>query len=100
VALGERVAANNLCVTFTKGAAESDVAVKQAIDGLREPGVLTWEAARAYAPSAARGRISKFQPCLPEGLERDLLARGLMDVEGAKGAVEVATVDNRGEEKE
>ncbi len=73
--LGERVTANNLCVTFTKGAAESDVAIGQAIDKLREPGVLTWEAAREYAPSAARGRISKFQPCLPEALERDLLAR-------------------------
>jgi len=82
--LGEKVTANNLCVTFAQQAACSDVAVQQAIRGLGEPGKVSWEAARRFAPSAARGRVSKFQPCLPEALERDLLARSLLDVEGAR----------------
>jgi len=85
--LGEKVTANNLCVTFSKGAAKSDVAIQQAIRGLEEPGQLTWATARAHASEVARGRVSKFQPCLPEALERDLLARHLLDVDGALAAV-------------
>ncbi len=85
--LGEKVTANNLCVTFSKSAAQSDVAIHQAIADLRENGRLTWDAARRHASSAARGRVSKFQPCLPEALELDLLARGLLDVDGARAAV-------------
>jgi ATP-dependent helicase Lhr and Lhr-like helicase len=85
--LGEKVTANNLCVTFSKGAASSDVAIQRAIRGLEAPGQLTWATAREHASEVARGRVSKFQPCLPEALERDLLARHLLDVDGALAAV-------------
>jgi len=95
--LGEKVTANNLCVTFAQQAACSDVAILQAIRGLGEPGRISWEVARQHASSAARGRVSKFQPCLPEELERDLLARSLLDVEGARmvvsGQVELAETE-------
>jgi ATP-dependent helicase Lhr and Lhr-like helicase len=83
-ALGDKVTSNNLCVTLTDGAASSDVAIRQAIAALGPR--LTWANARALAPESARGRISKFQPCLPEHLERDLLARSLLDVQGAARA--------------
>lgn len=82
--LGEKVTANNLCVTFTLEAAKSDAAISEAIRALATPGELTWERARALASEVARGRVSKFQPCLPEALERDLLARSLLDVDGAR----------------
>jgi len=85
--LGEKVTANNLCVTFSKDAALSDVAIQQALRGLRAPDRLTWAVARAHVSSEARGRVSKFQPCLPEALEQDLLAMSLLDVEAARRAV-------------
>jgi ATP-dependent Lhr-like helicase len=80
--LGSRVSSNNLCVTLAGDAALSDVAIRQAIREL--PPKLTWDNARTLAPTAARGRVSKFQPCLPVQLELDLLARTLLDVEGAR----------------
>ncbi len=81
--LGDKVTSNNLCVIFSDEAAKSDLAILEAIRELAAPGALTWEHARRHATSAARGRVSKFQPCLPEGLERDLIARTLLDLEGA-----------------
>jgi ATP-dependent Lhr-like helicase len=88
--LGDKVTSNNLCVTFAADAARSDVAIQQAIAAL--PEALSWERARAMAPEAARGRVSKFQPCLPPRLETDLLARHLVDLEGAARAVGVEIV--------
>lgn len=85
--LGDKVTSNNLCVTLANDAAKSDVALRQAIGALGPQ--MTWERARSLAPEAARGRISKFQPCLPEPLELDLLARHLMDLEGAARAAGV-----------
>lgn len=84
--LGDRVSSNNLCVTISGDEAQSDVAIRQAVEGL-EP-KLTWAKARELAPESARGRVSKFQPCLPLDLELDLLARHLMDVDGARWVVE------------
>lgn len=85
--LGEKTSSNNLCVTLTGDAARSNVAIRKAIADLAPD--LTWERARELAPESARGRISKFQPCLPEALELDLLARSLLDVEGAGRTVGV-----------
>ena len=85
--LGETVRANNWNVTCTDSAAKSVVAIRDAITGLAEPDVLTWETARRFAAGCARERVSKFQPCLPERLELDLLAEVLTDLEGARAAV-------------
>jgi len=98
--LGEKVTANNQCVTFAGDAADSDVAIQHAIRQLAVPGALTWEHARMFAPDAARGRISKFQPCLPATLETDLLARTLLDLDGALVALRDGTTTwtDRGDE--
>ncbi len=85
--LGDKVTSNNLCVIFSGEAAKSDQTILEAIRTFAVPGGLTWEHARRHAPSAARGRVSKFQPCLPEELERDLIARSLLDLEGALATV-------------
>lgn len=75
-ALGDRVSANNLSITVADEAARSDVAVRQAIADLRP----THEAALALVEGVARGPLSKFQPCLPPGLVRSLMAERLMEV--------------------
>ncbi len=81
--LGEKVTSNNLCVIFSDEAAKSDLAILDAVRALGAPGGLTWEHARRHASAAARSRVSKFQPCLPEELERDLIARSLLDLDSA-----------------
>ena len=86
--LGETVRANNWNVTFTDAAAKSVVAIRDAISGLADPEALTWETTRRFAAGCTRERVSKFQPCLPERLELDLLAEALTDLEGARRAVE------------
>ena len=85
--LGGMVKANNFTLTFTEVAAESLVGIRQAITELAESGGLNREAARRVASLCARGRVSKFQPCLSERLELELLAEALTDVEGARATV-------------
>jgi len=81
--LGERVTADNLAVSFSKGAAESDSAIRTAIRDLREQEAISFETAKKWLPESATAGLSKFQPCLPSEIERDLAARKLLDVEGA-----------------
>ncbi len=86
--LGSKVKANNFAVTFTGVAATSLVGIRQAIEALAEPGVLSHETALKFAAGCARGRVSKFQPCLSERLELELLAEALTDVAGAVRTIE------------
>jgi ATP-dependent Lhr-like helicase len=74
---GEKWVAGNLTLkSKTPGIAKARDAVKR----LRE---LDWETlAIARAHDLARGRISKFQPCLPQAAEDRLLAEKLLDVPG------------------
>ncbi len=85
--LGTRIRANNLFVSFSGDAAQSEREIHRGIEDLANPGVISWDSVRRLAPGAARRRISKFQPCLPEQLELDLVAGSLMDLEGARKAV-------------
>jgi ATP-dependent Lhr-like helicase len=85
--LGDKVIANNLAVTLAGDAAKSDAAIREAIALLRGEGALTDEVAHHHAPEAGKARLSKFQPCLPPRLERELVTRNLLDVEGARFAV-------------
>jgi ATP-dependent Lhr-like helicase len=85
--LGGTVRANNFTLTFTDGAAKSLAGIRQAISELAEPGTLSRETVRRVAKSCARGRISKFQPCLTDRLELELLAEALTDLEGARMVV-------------
>ena len=85
--LGDRVSSDNTCVTFSSHAADSDVAIRQAIRELAQPGSMSVEAAMPYVSERARSRLSKFQPCLPEDIELRFLADRLFDVEHAKWVV-------------
>ena len=81
--LGEKVTASNDVVRFTGAAGQSQVAVRAAIRDLAEGPALTWADAARWTDVSANARISKFQPCLPEEVELELVARELMSVEDA-----------------
>lgn len=85
--LGGKVVSRNLNLALKGAAAESGVAVHQALERWRANGRPGRDDAHRFAESAARGRISKFQDCLPETLVLDLLASVVVDVEGARAAV-------------
>lgn len=80
--LGDGVRANNVAITFTKGSGTSLAAVNAAIETIAA-GAISWDRARPLAPVGGKRRISKFQPCLPEMLELDFVARSVFDVERA-----------------
>jgi ATP-dependent Lhr-like helicase len=75
--LGEKVTVDNLYVGFRGAAAASDVAIRQAIDQLRREGRPNHDDALRFAENCGRGRLSKFQPCLPQRLEAEYLAEVL-----------------------
>nr|WP_239578047.1 DEAD/DEAH box helicase [Archangium primigenium] len=81
--LGARVSPGNTFITFVDGAAESMVAIRQAIDALAARAPLGWaDGARLVDPDQ-RSRVSKFQPCLPTEIEHGLIARETMSVDDA-----------------
>lgn len=82
--LGERVSANNLSLRFTGAAARSTVAIREALHALRDQGRPTPEDALLHAESSARGRLSKFQPCLTPTLEAAYLASQVVSVDEAR----------------
>ncbi len=81
--LGDTVTPGNLFIAFRDDAAKSDVAIRDEIRKLLQPGAVTWDDAARFADSFARDPLSKFQPCLPERLELRFLARRLMELPGA-----------------
>lgn len=87
--LGGPVISRNVSLTFTKQAGKSMVALRDALTKLRERGRPDWSDALRFAPDASKSRISKFQPCLPDVLLRDLMVRKLVDLEGARRALGV-----------
>ncbi len=76
-ALGENVTSGNLSIGLREGAGKSEVAIRQALDRLREEGRPGTADALAYAEGLDRVRLSKFQPCLPRELEVRYLAEAL-----------------------
>ncbi|MCE9575757.1 MAG: DEAD/DEAH box helicase [Deltaproteobacteria bacterium] len=85
--LGEKVVIDNLYIGFRGQAAQSEAAIRGAIAELRAEGRPNHADALQFAESCARGRISKFQPCLPERLEAEYLAEVLTNDEEARAAV-------------
>jgi ATP-dependent Lhr-like helicase len=86
--LGEKVTSDNYSLGIREEAAKSEVAIRQALDTLRAENRPNQEDAIRFASSCTRrGRLSKFQPCLPERLEAVFLAEVLTDVEHAREAV-------------
>lgn len=82
--LGEKVVVDNLYIAFRGQAASSDVAIREAIADLRREGRPDDADARRLAESCARGRLSKFQKCLPPRLEAAFLAEALTDPVAAR----------------
>ena len=73
--LGQRVMTSNLNLRFRDDAGTSIARVRAALADLAEAGRPDFDDALAHADSCVRARLSKFQPCLPEALEQELLAR-------------------------
>ncbi len=86
--LGEKIAVHNLYIAFRAQAASSESAIRQAIADLRKEGRPNDADAMRLAEGCARGRLSKFQKCLPPRLESAFLAEVLTDPVGARLALE------------
>jgi ATP-dependent Lhr-like helicase len=82
--IGAKVSAHNLWISFRERAGLSAVAIRQALERLRAEERPNEADALRHAASCARGRLSKFQPCLPDRLQARFLASVLMDIDGAR----------------
>ncbi|MFW5876497.1 MAG: DEAD/DEAH box helicase [Myxococcota bacterium] len=82
--LGGKVTSRNLNLTLKDRAARSAVALRQTLGEWEAAGRPTRADARAFAESAAKAPLSKFQTCLPEPLLLDLLARGVFNPDAAR----------------
>lgn len=85
--LGEKVTAGNEALRFSGAAGKSDAAIRNSICALAEGPPLTWADAARWTDVGANARVSKFQVCLPADVERELVARELMDVNDALSAL-------------
>lgn len=85
--LGGQVVSRNTSLTLKDEAAKSAAAVRALLAKWREEQRPTVADARVHAEGAVRGRVSKFQGCLPEALLLDLLVTSAVDVEGARRVV-------------
>jgi ATP-dependent helicase Lhr and Lhr-like helicase len=83
--LGEKVTASNFSIGFKEHAGESEVAIRHAIAELRESGRPNRDDAIRLAGLCARGRLSKFEPCLPDVLLNSYLADELTESNAAGG---------------
>lgn len=85
--LGGAVTARNESMTLEGEAGLSVVRVRQWLDELRATGRPNVADAARFAPLAAKARLSKFEPCLPEGALARLQASIAVDLEGARRVV-------------
>lgn len=88
--LGGAVSSNNLALTFVGKLSRSLASIRTATRDLFADGCPDRETILGIAEGCARGRITKFQPCLSRRLELELLAESLLDVEGAMASAEMA----------
>lgn len=86
--LGSKVTSNNHSIRFRDGAGQSAVALRQALDRLRERGSPTAEDSSRFAFGEQRKRFSKFDPCLPEDLLARLVVESTLDVASARRVLE------------
>jgi ATP-dependent Lhr-like helicase len=78
---------DNLYVAFRGQAAASEAEIREAIADLCREARPNGADAMRLAENCARGRLSKFQKCLPPRLESAFLAEALTDVEAARLAI-------------
>jgi len=86
--LGEKVTSNNLRVSFQEGAGKSEIAIQQTIALLATEGRPNEADAIAFAQGTGASRLSKFDRCLPEIQLLRLMRERLVDLSGARRAVE------------
>lgn len=91
--LGEKIVVDNLYVAFRAKAATSESAIHSAIAELRREGRPNAADALRLAENCARGRLSKFQKCLPPRLESAFLAEVLTDPVAARAAIASMSAD-------
>jgi len=84
---GGKCTVRNVSITCKEEAGKSQAALRAFIRRLEAEGRPALSDAQKHAEGAARGRVSKFEPCLPERLLQELLAEIVVDVEGARRAV-------------
>jgi ATP-dependent Lhr-like helicase len=89
--LGGECTVRNSSITCKAEAGQSEVALRDFLRRLAGEDRPNREDARRHAQSAARSRVSKFEPCLPEALLCDLLAEMVVDEDGARRAIVVAS---------
>jgi ATP-dependent Lhr-like helicase len=82
--LGPKIVVDNLYIAFREQAALSDVAIRLALAELAAEQRPNHEDAVRFAESCARGRLSKFQPCLPPRLEAEYLAEAITNEDEAR----------------
>lgn len=85
--LGSKITINNFFVGFREKAAESALAIKQAVAQLHQEQRPNHDDAVRFASLCSRRRLSKFQPCLSDRLESEFLAEMLTDPETSRRAI-------------
>lgn len=80
---GPRIVIDNQYLAFRERAGLSEAAIRKALAELREEQRPNHDDALRFAESCARGRSSKFQPCLSDRLESEFLADVLTDEDEA-----------------
>jgi ATP-dependent Lhr-like helicase len=85
--LGEKVTSSNLYLRFKGDAAKSEAGIRGTIDKLRGARRPNEDDALRFAADCARTRLSKFEPCLPDGLTAAYMADVLTDPTAAAAAL-------------
>ena len=85
--LGEKVVVRNTSMTLSGEAGKSMAAVRETLRKFAEEARPTNADALRFAEGAKRGRLSKFEPCLPDELLQRFFADTVLDLEGAQRAV-------------
>jgi ATP-dependent helicase Lhr and Lhr-like helicase len=85
--LGGTVIVRNESLTCRGAAGQSIARLQEWLTDMRAAGRPTLDDALRLASSAARSRVSKFEPCLPELVLERLSAEMVVDLEGALAVV-------------
>lgn len=85
--LGPKITARNTSLTFKDSAAKSSTAIREVLAALKTEGRPSASDAIRFAEGAKRGRLSKFEPCLPDALLQRYFAATVVDVRGARKSV-------------
>jgi len=86
--LGGKVIVRNLNLSLKDSAAQSIAAVREYLHQLAEQGRPNRDDGQTHAAAALKGRISKFQPCLPEETLWALIEDSVLDLEGAREVIQ------------